>query len=272
MYECPRCAYVCINMGDLRKHLSKNKKCEPTKLNIATEDIIVENCKKKEENVKCEYCNNLYSSQKTLDVHTETCLKKKTPEELRNIIKQLKKTNKEQEKTNKEQEKTIEEKEEIIKEKEKIIKESNGIVAINNDNDNNDNDVLNNNLQQLLDLMTQKFVYVDSILTANQKTAIEDKIESENKIKEYIKLTTIKKNIPKTVRDKLWYDNFNDNPNGKCYVCNRIVMYSNFHAGHVISSKHGGNNNINNLRVTCQLCNTSMGSQNLEEFKTMYFS
>jgi hypothetical protein len=77
MYECPRCVYVCTNMGDLIKHLSKKKKCEPTKLNIATEDIIVENCKKKgsiEENG--EYC--------------KTCFKKKTPEELYYMILQLK--------------------------------------------------------------------------------------------------------------------------------------------------------------------------------------
>ena len=87
------------------------------------------------------------------------------------------------------------------------------------------------------------------------------KTECENK----------RKNIPQTVRNALWTKSFNDNIQGNCYVCNGNISYHTFHAGHKISVKMGGNNNINNLEVLCPSCNLSMGSQDLEEFKKVYF-
>lgn len=87
------------------------------------------------------------------------------------------------------------------------------------------------------------------------------KTEMENK----------RKSIPKTVRESLWNRNFGEELNGNCYSCNNKVSYHNFHAGHKISVKYGGNNNINNLEVLCFGCNLSMGPQNLEEFKNKYF-
>ena len=80
-----------------------------------------------------------------------------------------------------------------------------------------------------------------------------------------------RKNIPKTVRDSLWNKNFKEELNGNCFVCNIKITFHNFHAGHIISVKDGGNNNINNLEVLCSSCNLSMGSQNLYEFKNNYF-
>ena len=80
-----------------------------------------------------------------------------------------------------------------------------------------------------------------------------------------------RKNIPKTVRDSLWNKNFNEELHGNCYVCKMKISYHNFHAGHIISVKHGGNNNIINLVPLCCSCNLSMGCENLEEFKKKYF-
>jgi len=87
------------------------------------------------------------------------------------------------------------------------------------------------------------------------------KIECENK----------RKNIPQTVRNSLWTKSYNDNINGKCYVCNGSITIHTFHAGHKTSVKNGGTNNIANLEILCPNCNLSMGSQDLEEFKKMYF-
>lgn len=80
-----------------------------------------------------------------------------------------------------------------------------------------------------------------------------------------------RKNIPKTVRDSLWNKYFLEELNGECYVCKLKISYHNFHAGHIISVKMGGNNNITNLVPLCCCCNLSMGIENLEEFKKKYF-
>ncbi len=87
------------------------------------------------------------------------------------------------------------------------------------------------------------------------------KTECENK----------RKHIPKTLRHKLWRSTFDDKMNGYCYVCTAPLNIENFHAGHILSVKNGGDTNINNLKVICSLCNLSMGSRNLEEFKEKYF-
>lgn len=80
-----------------------------------------------------------------------------------------------------------------------------------------------------------------------------------------------RKKIPQTVRNSLWSKSYNDNINGKCYVCNGDITIHTFHAGHKTSVKNGGTNNINNLEILCPSCNLSMGTQDLEEFKKTYF-
>jgi 5-methylcytosine-specific restriction endonuclease McrA len=72
-------------------------------------------------------------------------------------------------------------------------------------------------------------------------------------------------------RYKLWKKNFPNSINGDCYVCKNDINIENFHAGHIISIKNGGNDNIDNLKIICSLCNLSMGIQNLEKFKEKYF-
>ena len=80
-----------------------------------------------------------------------------------------------------------------------------------------------------------------------------------------------RKHFPKSLRHSLWRSFFQDNMNGYCFVCNCSVNIENFHAGHIISVKNGGSDNINNLKVLCSLCNLSMGTQNLYDFKCKYF-
>ena len=80
-----------------------------------------------------------------------------------------------------------------------------------------------------------------------------------------------RKKIPQTVRNSLWSKTYNDNINGRCYVCNGDITIHTFHAGHKTSVKNGGTNNINNLEILCPSCNLSMGAQDLEEFKKTYF-
>jgi len=82
---------------------------------------------------------------------------------------------------------------------------------------------------------------------------------------------TKRKSFPKSLRHSLWRETFQDSMNGYCFVCSCSVNIENFHAGHIISVKNGGTDNISNLRVVCSLCNLSMGIRDLDEFKNKYF-
>ena len=84
-------------------------------------------------------------------------------------------------------------------------------------------------------------------------------------------METFRKNIPKSVRDSLWNSHFGEELNGVCYVCKIKINYHNYHAGHIISVRNGGNNNISNLKTVCSCCNLSMGIENMEDFKKKYF-
>src|SRR5574343_3696 len=82
---------------------------------------------------------------------------------------------------------------------------------------------------------------------------------------------TQRKKIPITVRNKIWVRDNNDSLNGLCKVCSAQINISNFHAGHIISVRNGGTDNISNLVCICSCCNLSMGTKNLNEFKNKYF-
>jgi len=73
--------------------------------------------------------------------------------------------------------------------------------------------------------------------------------------------------IPKTVRNCLWINYFKNKREDKCQCCLReIISISNFHAGHIVSEFKGGTTTLDNLRPICQLCNLSMGTQNMDDF------
>ena len=71
--------------------------------------------------------------------------------------------------------------------------------------------------------------------------------------------------IPRKLREELWLKYCGNNNNGLCYCCGKVVNRYNggWHAAHVISEDKGGETTLENLRVSCQHCNLSMGNQNL---------
>lgn len=92
-----------------------------------------------------------------------------------------------------------------------------------------------------------------------------------NKQKFFIGYIFIKKNkinkISASLRSCVWRKVYNNSNNGNCYVCNIEIHYENYHASHIISIKNGGLTNIHNLKICCSICNLSMGTKNLEDFK-----
>jgi hypothetical protein len=80
--------------------------------------------------------------------------------------------------------------------------------------------------------------------------------------------------IPQSVRISVW-DTYIGRTIGEtnCFVCNNIkISQFDFHCGHVIAEKKGGEISLSNLRQICKSCNCSMGTQNLNEYKEKYFN
>lgn len=79
-----------------------------------------------------------------------------------------------------------------------------------------------------------------------------------------------KKTIPKVMKDLCWSKYVGDTVGKiKCMCCetNEVKM-NDFQCGHVIAEANGGMITVDNLRPICKACNVSMGTENLNEFKT----
>ncbi|AYV76117.1 MAG: HNH endonuclease [Terrestrivirus sp.] len=82
----------------------------------------------------------------------------------------------------------------------------------------------------------------------------------------------IKEKIPPTVRNSVWNRHIGaEKKIGKCVCCNtEQISFANFQCGHVQSEKEGGKVCLQNLRPVCAQCNSSMGTQNMEDFMKQY--
>ena len=81
-----------------------------------------------------------------------------------------------------------------------------------------------------------------------------------------------KRQIPKMIRGEVWKRYIGNSVTGPCYCCKReLDVFDSWAAGHVVARFHGGTNMVANLRPICISCNTSMGTENLYEFKEMFY-
>jgi hypothetical protein len=81
-----------------------------------------------------------------------------------------------------------------------------------------------------------------------------------------------RKTIPATVRFTVWNTHIGKEvADANCWLnCGNKISQQLFECGHIISVKDGGSDDIGNLRPICGLCNKSIGSSNMEEFKKYY--
>jgi hypothetical protein len=56
--------------------------------------------------------------------------------------------------------------------------------------------------------------------------------------------------------------------NGKCYVCEEHLNFKNMQCGHIVSYYDGGKTELSNLEPICGSCNQSMGTTNLNKYKS----
>ena len=82
----------------------------------------------------------------------------------------------------------------------------------------------------------------------------------------------IRKAIPKKIRGEAWIRHFGDSTKGSCYCCKiAFGIFDNWHAGHIIARSNGGKDTSDNLRPICGSCNQSMGTENMDAFKSRYY-
>jgi transposase-like protein len=110
-----------------------------------------------------------------------------------------------------------------------------------------------------------------------QKDIDVNKLKEENeelkKLLEIKKKNSRKNNIPKSVKISTWNENFGKHcGEHECYIgCGKLIYQGDFECGHIIAESKGGLTRVDNLKPICSQCNKSMQTQNLEEYKKIYF-
>ena len=80
-----------------------------------------------------------------------------------------------------------------------------------------------------------------------------------------------KAKIPKSLSVLVYNRDFGPLYIGKCFVCESEINRDNSHLGHIEPEYMGGETILDNLKAICPKCNLSMGTQNLNDFKQVYF-
>ena len=118
----------------------------------------------------------------------------------------------------------------------------------------------------------------DEKKTKKSKLVLKESEEKDDKDEKYEKdkkdeKEENRKSMPRSVRDALWINYFGESFSGKCYCCKEElkIIGSGWHCGHIVSVKDGGKDDISNLRPVCACCNLSMGTENMDSFKSRYF-
>jgi 5-methylcytosine-specific restriction endonuclease McrA len=94
-----------------------------------------------------------------------------------------------------------------------------------------------------------------------------EKVVKEKVIKEKV----VKEKIPLSVKHAVWDQSFGKCMDGICQCCKTTPIHStNFDCGHIISEKNGGKVHLENLRPICRTCNSSMGTQNMDDYIVKY--
>lgn len=83
---------------------------------------------------------------------------------------------------------------------------------------------------------------------------------------------TPKKKISQLMKRRVWAKHIGEEiGKHKCLCCNMTdITQLTFNCGHIVAEANGGDLTVENLIPICQSCNSSMGTQNLNEYKMMH--
>lgn len=138
-----------------------------------------------------------------------------------------------------------------------------------------------------------KLVHPEIIINNNRRNINDNKIDNDNNIANDNKIGNdnniandiehnndinnaninnlvkyVKKKPSATLRNTIWNTYMGaENKKGKCLCCSdEDISCANFICGHVVAEFKGGDLSLSNLRPICALCNSSMGTRNMEEY------
>ena len=126
---------------------------------------------------------------------------------------------------------------------------------------------------KVIDVVKEKSASKQMKKQQNKSDSESESDSKFNKVKDIDKKYK-KGSIPKAVKRSVW-DKWvgKDIGTTKCLCCkHQEIRQIEFHCGHIIAEKNGGDTNVNNLMPICAQCNLSMGTMNIKEFQKLYFS
>lgn len=105
-----------------------------------------------------------------------------------------------------------------------------------------------------------------------KKKAKNTKLDKTNENFENTPSKNKKAIIPKKIKQLVWNKHIGEkNGTGLCMCCkSTTISQMDFNCGHIISEFNGGTLTINNLVPICSLCNSSMGTKNMNDFITKH--
>ena len=122
-------------------------------------------------------------------------------------------------------------------------------------------------LRKQLDLFEASVKWGKDEHNAPSLEAQYEKLLEPMQIDPLLKKTGKKKPISKALRMAVWQE-YIGIQEAYCYCCQRQKINPfRFQCGHNVAESKGGETSLENLRPVCDLCNQSMGTKNLEEFK-----
>ena len=80
-----------------------------------------------------------------------------------------------------------------------------------------------------------------------------------------------KRKIPRALREIVIHKHFGNEFISNCFVCRKVLNRNEVQLGHIVPEVNGGDMVESNLKCICKCCNSSMGVQNLLEFKNTFF-
>ena len=118
------------------------------------------------------------------------------------------------------------------------------LAMFTNSNESNKSTTLNKLFENKIEEISEEnYDIEEDLLSTDYKINNTDFIKRKEVIK--------RKSIPKAVRLDVW-EKYNDySLDGKCYVCDKQLLFRYFHVGHIQSLAEGGNYSINNLAPIC---------------------
>ena len=138
-----------------------------------------------------------------------------------------------------------------------------------NDKSNNiNNDIIKHECNNCNKIFTRK----DNLKRHINKYCKIKKINININIIKQNKTKYKKKKIPKSLKMCVWNTYIGEEIGKiKCLCCNNnYISQLNFHCGHIIAEKNNGKTILENLRPICNICNGSMGIENMIIFKNKY--